>query len=389
VGSDSRRKVDTAVKFRVRAFYVPSGTSTLELENHNLARGDKVSVIKSLTQEWVRAMPFRDEDGNTHYWEAKCSKQSTASAPCYEDDEIIVWERTVENVQGSRITLDVPISDNLDPAYGWAWVARNNEARMRTFNVGVVGLTASAGNTYLKLENFKRGDENSNYFLTMNNVQNAWASDLIVQDFNTAVFLDYGARFVTVKSVTATSKVGWTGKGARPLEFVTRGQQTLMRDCSSKVAGTYSFVTKQRAAGPNVFSKISAVRGSPPQPHMHWATGLLIDSASGAAPNFINRIVLDGVNGGHGWAVGYSIIWNGNFQGPPNSGGDQRGYRIELEMPPQGNNMVTGAKADLGKVFCNSFGRQDCTTGWAEIGNNPDPPSLYDWQVNYAKQKAG
>ncbi len=242
------------MKYKVTDTYVPSGTSTLTVSGGpKLTKGAKVAVIKSLTQGWAKAMPFPDEKGNTpNYWTSSSTKASTASAPGNDPDEILVWERTVASASATQIVLDAPISDNLDSKYGTAWVVKNDDAAGRIQNVGIVQLIGKAGSTYLKNPTKDPdGKENANYFLSIGNVQNAWASDLTLADFNTAVFLDYGARFITIQSVKFTSIVPWTGKGARPLDFATRGQQTLMKDCTSSVENTYSFVTKQHAPGPN------------------------------------------------------------------------------------------------------------------------------------------
>lgn len=112
-----------------------------------------------------------------------------------------------------------------------------------------------------------------------------------------------GRRRATIQKVTLDNTVArWPGTGPRPLEFVTQGQQTLFRDCVTVTPGTFSYVTKYHTPGPNVFLRVKAAPGSPAQPHMQWATGLLIDSATGAAPSFINRA---DSGSGHGWAVGY------------------------------------------------------------------------------------
>jgi hypothetical protein len=390
VGTTNNRRIDTSVRFRVTDTYVPSGTATLNLLNHNLRIGDGVAVIKSLTKEWAEAMKWpRDTPTLTlKAWDYSYPRAASTSAPSPTFDEVIVWERRVASVSGNQVVLDAPISDNLDLQYGTAWVARNDDSRGRIQDVGIVNLNASAGNTFSRTAS-DRNNERSNYFLSMNNVQNAWASGLTLEDFNTAVFLDYGARFITIQSVTSTSRVAWTGSGARPLEYVTRGQQTLMRDINTAVENTFSFVTKQRAPGPNVFLRVRSPRTSPAQPHMLWATGVLLDSASGAAPSFVNRYDGGDERGGHGWGVGYGMIWNGDFRGAPRNGADQRGIRIELEKPPQGNNLAISVQANTAAVFCSNFGWQQCDPGYVEFGARRQPASLFEAQVAEMRRRLG
>jgi hypothetical protein len=122
---------------------------------------------------------------------------------------------------------------------------------------------------------------------------------------------------------------------------------------------------------------------------MLWATGLLIDSASGAAPSFVNRANVKGEGGGHGWGIGYGLIWNGDFTGPPNTASDdQRGFQIELMKPPIGNNMVLGAKSTNKNVYCGFYLDGPCTAaqlGYADLNNVHTPASLYDQQVANAR----
>jgi hypothetical protein len=74
--------------------------------------------------------------------------------------------------------------------------------------------------------------------------------------------------------------------------------------------------TTHYAMGPNVLLNFdSDGRDSHIQPHMHWATGLLVDSAVANSPGtgfssaiaFMNR----GTGGsGHGWSLAWGVAWN-------------------------------------------------------------------------------
>eukprot|EP00884_Botryococcus_braunii_P016117 jgi/Botrbrau1/3189/Bobra.37_2s0019.1 len=374
--------------------YVPAGADTFPISGAALAAGTDVVVVKPLTKEWAAAMAWPVYDSTkTAKWDFSCSKSQAAPCPGSTSDQLIrniYWERTVVSMSGGQVKLNAPISDNLDKTYGNAILARTNPNTGRIRNVGVMFIDGYAEKTITSGTSPGSGGERKNVFLSIDNAQNVWVSDVKAEGFNTGVFLGNGVRFATVQNVLLNnSRAGWPGKGARPLEFVTQGQQTLFRNCTSLTPGSFSFVTKYHAPGPNVFLRTSAFSAqplSPPQPHMHWATGLLMDSARGAAPSFINRDNSDtGTLGGHGWAVGYSLIWNGDFTNPSATVCDKdpgRGASIQLEKPPIGRNMVLGSipNANCRQIAC----YKKCTPDYGELASSPSgaftPPSLYEAQ---------
>ena len=77
------------------------------------------------------------------------------------------------------------------------------------------------------------------------------------------------------------------------------------------------------------------------QPHMRWATGLLSDNVSvpQGTIDYINR----GSDGsGHGWAIGFGVVWNSSAT-------------LTMMQPPGSENWAIGttgtfAKTDTGMV---------------------------------------
>ena len=66
------------------------------------------------------------------------------------------------------------------------------------------------------------------------------------------------------------------------------------------------------------------------QPHQRWATGLLVDGAS--TPTGGIALMNRGWDGtGHGWAIGFGVVWNGVASG------------LLIQQPPGAQNWSIGA----------------------------------------------
>jgi hypothetical protein len=106
IGKDSGRKPAEGAKTRVADAYLPSGSTSFNVVNATgFAPGDTVSVRKSVTPEWVKFMGMDDlvRDGKKQTWLAV--------------GRVLATERTVQAVDGNRITLDVPLADSYDAKF--------------------------------------------------------------------------------------------------------------------------------------------------------------------------------------------------------------------------------------------------------------------------------
>ena len=77
----------------------------------------------------------------------------------------------------------------------------------------------------------------------------------------------------------------------------------------------FSYATQDRTPGPNVVLRMTVPEDDAGahdnlQPHQRWATGLLVDDAN--TPTGGIALMNRGWDGsGHGWAVGFGVVWNG------------------------------------------------------------------------------
>ena len=304
---------------RVETRYVPSGTAELEINCSSTTYpkvGQEIQVLKPLTREWAIEMFYGATQFNcTGWWnDHNCSAKHTESRWC-PASESIIWDRKIILITKRTITLDAPISDHINLTLGYGWVLLNTNSSTRLQNIAVEDLVVSAS-AVKSTSSFDRDYYKLFYntFMEIDNVEHAWVRNIKLFDFNSALDIKAGGRFVTVQDVSHVSSLLWEKTGPKPTEFSVSGQQNLFLRCSSNTTRVFSLGSRARAAGPNVF--LDADVSSPAQPHMRWATGILIDSATGFAPQFVNR-QCKGLNSesgtAHGWAVGFSVIWNGDF----------------------------------------------------------------------------
>lgn len=369
VGPAKKPRMPPNKPVRITAQYTPSGTNTLKVERilPSVRAGAEVVVHKPLTHEWGLAMRY--DNGNkpkcTGYWNFRCSVESTRSGPCKTD--YLEWNRKVIKVdpKALTITLDSSISDNINQTLGTGWVRILSKPRADPITqVGVESISAVGTAVAGQVDNY-RYPRAGTFVVLSEGVRNAWVRDVKVVDFTSGA--DLNGKFLTVKNKAVDfNLISWPKSGAKPglLTFGRRSSNNLIDSCSSNGTNVFSVVTQSYTTGPNVVT--SSDFASPIKPHMYWATGLLVDSCTGAGPQYNNQ----GCEGGdHGWGIGYSVIWNGNFANRP----------IRLDRPPTAEHWVIGAIA--GKVMCSP---NYCKgLGFVDQLNSPvQPQSLFKAQLD-------
>ena len=159
---------------------------------------------------------------------------------------------------------------------------------------------------------------------------------------------------------------------AKNFAFSLAGTQTLVIRSSVTGDKVFFVATQAREQGPNVvlYSNFS---GDSIKPHQRWGTGFLVDNVSvhGGAINFINRGTM---GSGHGWAMGWGVVWNStadalSIQAPPgaiNWAIGSSGQRVGKPMPISGagskgrpalpeasSNLPTTASSPTASTFSN------------------------------------
>jgi hypothetical protein len=154
------------------------------------------------------------------------------------------------------------------------------------------------------------------------------------------IHIEAGSRRITVQDSHIDHDKTDYFSAAAPFDFNVSASEVLMQRFSSRGAYKIMLFTTHRAMGPNVALDFE---GDGPrshiQPHMKWATGLLVDRANvqseGAARESAIQFMDRATAGSHhGWAIGWAVAWNCIA---PN---------ILLERPPGSMVWAIGCKAN-------------------------------------------
>ncbi len=292
VAGDNNRRVGEAVK--TAAEYIPVNASVIPMPaNHGFRKGDRVMVTRPSTAPWLKALGT-DKLGNEMEYNWAVWRPGTHN---------IVWDRTVVAADENSITLDVPLTNALDPQYGGGTVAKYTFTG-RINNVGVENLRLVS-----QWDTKNEKDENHRWMaVTLESVEDAWVRRVFSVYFvSSTVAVWENARRVTVedcKSLEPVSEIA----NLRRYAFQTRGQQTLFQRCYSEY-GYHDFSVWTTTPGPNAFvqclaylpySFSGAIGG--------WANGILFDKTT-IDGGVLSYGWLDMDGGGAGWTAANSLMW--------------------------------------------------------------------------------
>jgi len=297
--------------------YVPAGAKSLSVvDAAGFTPGDRVTVHRPSTAPWIALLGMNLFQGwrpeNRLHWQ-----------PGSRD---ISWDRIVTAVDGSRLTLDAPLTTALDRRFGGGAV----------FRCAFPGRIEHAGVENLRLvaafDPARPMDEDHSWdAIGLDKAENAWVRHVTALHFAGSV-INAGpdTRWLTVEDVDALDPISEPG-GFRRRVFYTVGQQTLFRRCRSE-RGLHDFVVGFAAAGPNVFLESTAREALDfSGPLESWASGALYDNVivRGNALRLTNRWIADQ---GVGWASANSVLWN------------SEATDVEVQSPPGAVNQAYGCK---------------------------------------------
>ncbi|MFL1011650.1 DUF6298 domain-containing protein [Flavisericum labens] len=298
--------------------YFPVNTSILTFSNkHPFNVGDKVIVNRPSTKEWIESIGA-DKIG------AYVDYPLTVWEP---GDFDINWDRKVVAISENSITLDVPLTNSLDPKYGISTVSKYNwDGRIN--NIGIENLQCVS-----TFDNSNQKDENHRWMaITMENVYDSWVRRVTAKNFvSSAVAIWDTAKCITVEDCKSLNPVGEIGNYRR-YSFQTQGQQVLFQRCYAEYA-YHAFTVGFTTPGPNAFVQCysympynfsGAIGG--------WSNGILFDkmTVDGGNLSFDYRDV-DGQGGG--WSTANSFSWQ------------TRAAKIYLSKPPEAQNWAYGSWA--------------------------------------------
>jgi hypothetical protein len=219
------------------------------------------------------------------------------------------WERTIVALDGNKVTIDVPLPDSFDGKY-----VKPPGGSMQKYSWA--GRVSQVGIEHLRFRAPKRSAGSSPQFLEMRNTTDAWLDDVEGWNSVEGVHIESGSRRITVANTRVLHDPSDYFTEAAPFDFDINASEVLLDRCASRGGNKIMMVTTHYGLGPNVALNFAGDGlNSHIQPHMNWATGLLIDGAVVAsdgtgldsAIGFLNR----GHSGSdHGWAIGWAVAWN-------------------------------------------------------------------------------
>jgi hypothetical protein len=273
--------------------YVPAGSSTFTVDNPALFKvGDPVMVGRPVTEAWIAlvGMDKLVRNGAPQTW--------------IRPGTVLRGERVVTAIEGNKIAVDIPYPDPFEAQY----VSPPGGSIVKyTFP----GRISQVGIEHLRVVGMPRSETTSFSFVALSAVRDAWIRDVVAHDVTTGVSANDTSVRVTIEDTLISHTPVEYFTAAAPSDYNIDGTQFLIQRSGSR-GGNKIFYhsTASGVVGPSVLLGFyaSGMR-SHIQPHQRWATGLLVDSAKVDTGNieYINR----GTAGsGHGWAMGWGVIWN-------------------------------------------------------------------------------
>jgi hypothetical protein len=306
--------------------YVASGTMVIHVADAKAIHpGDTLVLVKPVTPAWVQFMGMDrlERAGKDEHWVG-------------EDLKVV---RHVAGVDGNAITLDVPLTDNFDAKF-------YPGVHPPVTRIAQSGQLAETGVENLRIVAPERtiayGEDAEFDGIEMKDVVDSWLSSVHLENTTNSVRIESGTERMTVARVDVQQRAAVTS-AAKNFQFSCNGSQILFDHCTGRGDNLFYFATQARQQGPVVLLHSHFDGDGHIQPHQRWSTGLLVDEceAPGGGIDLLNR----GTMGtGHGWAIGWSVLWNNTaadfmVQMPPGTAnwsiGD-RGPHDTRPMPTSG-----------------------------------------------------
>jgi len=329
--------------------YIPAGSTVIHVADASgIHSGDLLQLVKFVTPQWVHfmGMDHLTRDGKPETW--------------VEND--IPIRRRVASLSGNAITLEIPLTDSFDSKFfeGRQPPVTKIEVTGQIAETGVENLRIVAPNRSVRLNEEPEFDG-----IHIDNVVDSWLRLLAFENTTTSVRVEHNAERLTLVAVLVTQRASVTTP-AKPFDFSLAGSQILLDRCGGSGDKVFYVATQSRSQGPVVVLHCRFSGDGAIEPHQRWSTGLLIDSTTAPAINLMNR---GEMGSGHGWAIGWSVLWN------------NEAASIIVQDPPGGANWSIGDKGEQktapmptpgqGKGLPLPEGTVDSP------GKHVQPPSLY------------
>lgn len=337
-GTPSTTRVSSPSRYRIVDDYVPVGATRVHLERADgLGMGMQVVVHRPSTAEWIHAIAMDripTPPGRTVVQWKPGSKD-------------LLFNRTVVRVVGNEVTLDAPLVNALDRAYGGGELWRLTDDS----TISEIGVENLRGDS----EFADPTDEKHGWVLVdLAAVRDSWVRHVTAVHYGySCVNVHKYSRSITIDHCTCLDPISKI-TGGRRYSFALDGQLTLVEHCFAR-GGRHDFVMHATAAGPNVFYDCVAVEAHADSgPHHRWSVGVLYDNVSISPPRAGAKRGEGGLNirdrgpsgTGHGWAGANQVVWN------------CRAGEMIIQQPPTAQNWAIGCEANAhsGNAYWESFG---------------------------------
>ena len=275
----------------ISSAYVPVGSFTLEVEDaSDYEVGDNIVVNRTPNQEWI------DELGMDK--ETLCEGKSG----CFgwtPGDYAIEHERIITAISGNTISINIPIVDVIENAFGGGNIMKFQSRRI-----------SQCGVENIRIQSFYIGNSDELHAWTavrLKDSENCWVKQVTGQYLAYSTVNIEDSNFTTVQDCAYIDPKSQVSGGRRYPYAIQEGLGNLFQRCYA-VNGRHDFLTGSRVTGPNVFlDGLGESTFSDIGPHHRWATGILFDNLKVGSSRVWNR----GNSGsGHGWAGAQTMFWN-------------------------------------------------------------------------------
>ena len=264
-----------------------------------LKQGSRLTIWRPSTQEWIDHLGCASFGGGKRmgYW------------AWHPGDIDLRWNRQILAVQGHVLTLDAPITCDIDSRYGGAKAIIYEQP----------GLISECGIENLSLESdYDRSrplDEDHCWDgVYMADAENCWVRMVNFRHFaGSAVVIQKSAQQITVEDCQSLDPVSEIG-GFRRRTFLTFGEMVLFQRCYSE-HGINDFAVGHTAPGPNAFVQCESFESFGPSGAISsWAPGILFDIVNIDGNDLVFKN-WELEKFGAGWSTANSTMWQSTASG--------------------------------------------------------------------------
>ena len=315
--------------FPITDAYVSAGALSFSVKDATgLTAGDAIRIRWARTEQWIQFMGMGELI-------RKRKGQPDKPQTWMEADTSITIHRSIRSIDGNRVTLDVPLTDTIDAQFldqSPAVVVKTPVIK-RLSQCGIESLQIISSSHQGTLKDGKniavalKGDS-----------EDCWVKDIVMRETLNNVQVWGGCRRITITEAHSYHDSTVESGAGYPADISIRGSQVLVDRCSSHGLGGFYVATLNQSAILNVVLNCTFEGTGSIQPHMHWSTGLLIDSCH-IPDGRIDLVNRQSSGSGHGWAIGWGIAWNCRVK------------YLQVQMPPGALNLAIGCTGEPHKTF--------------------------------------